>query len=78
MAELVNNCRNVHEIARPLRRHLDGARAPMILVPRGTPWRCSATPIFTHLLEEDLVTEERGDVDSGLTREEFLAGTRTC
>ncbi len=30
VAELVNNCRNVHEIARLLRRHLDGARAPMI------------------------------------------------
>lgn len=30
VAELVNNCRNVHDIARLLRRHLDGARSPMI------------------------------------------------
>lgn len=30
VAELVNNCRNVHPIASLLRRHLDGAKAPMI------------------------------------------------
>ncbi|MFZ6005811.1 MAG: NERD domain-containing protein [Actinomycetota bacterium] len=30
VAELVNNCRNTHEIARLLRRHLDGARSPAI------------------------------------------------
>lgn len=30
-------------------------------------------PDFTHLLEEDLAAEARGDVDHGLTREEFLA-----
>ena len=30
VAELLNNCRNVHEIASLLRRHLDGARSPMI------------------------------------------------
>lgn len=30
VAELVNNCRNVHPIARLLRRHLDGAKAPQI------------------------------------------------
>ncbi|MGQ0831439.1 MAG: ATP-binding domain-containing protein [Microthrixaceae bacterium] len=28
VAELVTNCRNVHQIARLLRRHLDGARSP--------------------------------------------------
>lgn len=30
VAELVNNCRNVHQIATILRRYLDGAKAPMI------------------------------------------------
>lgn len=30
-------------------------------------------PDFTHLLEEDLAAEQRGEIDPGLTREEFLA-----
>jgi superfamily I DNA/RNA helicase len=30
VAQLVHNCRNVHEIATILRRYLDGAKAPMI------------------------------------------------
>ncbi len=30
VAELVNNCRNAHPIARLLRRHLDGARSPHV------------------------------------------------
>ena len=30
-------------------------------------------PDFTRLLDDDLAAEQRGDVDDGLTREEFLA-----
>lgn len=30
-------------------------------------------PDFTRLLDDDLAAEQRGDVDQGLTREEFLA-----
>jgi hypothetical protein len=30
VAELIKNCRNVHEIAQLVRRHLDDARAPMV------------------------------------------------
>ncbi len=30
-------------------------------------------PDFARLLEDDLAAERRGDVDPGLTREEFLA-----
>lgn len=30
-------------------------------------------PDFTRLLDDDLAAEQRGDVDEGLTREEFLA-----
>ena len=30
-------------------------------------------PDFTRLLDDDLASEQRGDVDQGLTREEFLA-----
>lgn len=30
-------------------------------------------PDFSRLLDDDLAAEQRGDVDRGLTREEFLA-----